>query len=457
MTALYRAQKGEIRIALTGDTMLAHPLRPGIEPGFLGIRELLRAADVAFTNLEATVREPEEGVQDRSVGTLMTTPPRLLADLQWMGINLVSCANNHVMDFGQEGALAMLRHLERAGLRHSGLGATLDHARRSGFLETANGRVALVSANAFFSPHHRASAQWGTVRGRPGINPLGHEVIHTVDGAAFEQLLRLNRELGLEREASRRQRHFFAASEIGGSSGTGDCLTLCGQTFVKGENFGTTTLADASDRTGNLTWIAEARRQADWVIASLHCHACSARDVRTAATSADRVELADFARDFCKAAVEAGADVVVCHGPHVSLGVEIYRGRPIFYSLGNFVFQNDALSEVPRESFERFGLGPTATPTDFFDARTDGESKGFPAHPEFWRSVMAVCRFYDRTLDAVELLPLDLGHGLPRWQRGRPVLAQGDVADAILARTAALSQIHGTRLQNVGGRGVVRL
>jgi poly-gamma-glutamate synthesis protein (capsule biosynthesis protein) len=350
----------------------------------------------------------------------------------------------------------MIHHLEGSGLSHAGIGATLDHARRPSFLDTANGRVALVAANAFFEPHHRAASQWGTMRGRPGINPLGYRSIYMVEDAAYEQLMVLSRELGLEQEAARRRRHFFSTAEIGGGSAQ-DHLTLFGNKFVKGERYAATTVANKEDLAGNLRWIREARRQADWVVASLHCHACSFRDATRAETSADRVELADFARHFCKAAVEAGADVVVCHGPHVSLGIEIHRGKPIFYSLGNFVFQNDNVAEVPRESFERFGLGPDATPTDFLDARTDAETKGFPAHPQFWRSIMATCRFNAGSLVEVELHPLDLGYHLPRSQRGRPVLAQGDIAEAILRRTARLSSFYGTELDIRADKARVRL
>jgi poly-gamma-glutamate synthesis protein (capsule biosynthesis protein) len=49
-------------------------------------------------------------------------------------------------------------------------------------------------------------------------------------------------------------------------------------------------------------------------------------------------EIADYQREIARAAVDAGADVVVGHGPHVVHGVEIHRGKPILYSLGNTVF-----------------------------------------------------------------------------------------------------------------------
>jgi hypothetical protein len=71
-------------------------------------------------------------------------------------------------------------------------------------------------------------------------------------------------------------------------------------------------------------------------------------------------EPAQFVVELSRAAIEAGADAVVGHGPHLTLGVEIHRGRPIFYSLGNFILQNDTIEVVPAESYGRFGLGAAA-------------------------------------------------------------------------------------------------
>src|SRR5262245_10583686 len=158
-------------------------------------------------------------------------------------------------------------------------------------------------------------------------------------------------------------------------------------------------------------------------------------------------EMAAFYVDFAKAAIDAGADVVAGHGPHLTLGVEIYRQRPIFYSLGNFIFQNDTVEVFPAESYGRFGLGHEATPADFLDTRTDGEKRGFPASREFWESVVAECEFRNRAVAAIRLHPVDLGHGTSRAQRGRPMLARGDVARRVLERVARLSKPFGTRLE----------
>jgi poly-gamma-glutamate capsule biosynthesis protein CapA/YwtB (metallophosphatase superfamily) len=127
----------------------------------------------------------------------------------------------------------------------------------------------------------------------------------------------------------------------------------------------------------------------------------------------------------------------------------------MFYSLGNFIFQNDTVQVFPAESYARFGLAPDATPADFLEARTNNETKGFPAAPEFWHSIMAVVRFKAHKLAGVEIMPLDLGYKLNRAQRGRPIIAEGARADEILARTQRLSSFYNTQIQNRNGVGHV--
>ena len=124
---LYQADKGNFTIALAGDTMLTRRLTPFKEERFLALREILRSTDTAFANLEGTVHDWNEGTPGITQGTFMTTEPKLLDDLQWLGINMVSCANNHAFHYGEDGVLANTKHLDR--------GASDGHAGASGALQ----------------------------------------------------------------------------------------------------------------------------------------------------------------------------------------------------------------------------------------------------------------------------------------------------------------------------------
>jgi len=451
----YQSEQGNFTIALAGDTMLTRKLTPFQEDRFLELRKILRNADARFANLEGTVHTWDEGTPGITQGTFMTTAPTLLEDLQWLGINLVSCANNHAFDYGEDGVLANLRHLDAARLVHAGTGKNLSEARAPGYLDTPNGRVALVAATATFRPWNQAGEQRPDLRGRPGINPLGFTTTYTVDAAAFDQLKRISQNLGFEKSHERARKHFYSDKEIG--DGKSAELTLLGNRYVPGEGFAIATQANERDLQDNLRWIREARRQADWLVVSAHCHEFGGASLLTAGTRAELEETADFVTKFAHQAIDAGADVFVGHGSHFPMGIEIYKGKPIFYSVGNFIFQNETVGFFPADAYERFDLDLRATPSDFLDARTAGGKKGHPSDPAYWENIFAVCEFAGGRLKEIKIHPIDQGFGRPRPQRGRPVLAEGEMAKRVIGRVTRLSERYGTKITTRDGFGFISL
>jgi poly-gamma-glutamate synthesis protein (capsule biosynthesis protein) len=452
---IYEAEKGIFTIALAGDTMLTRKLTPFKEERFLSLREILGSADAAFANLEGTVHNWDEGTPGITQGTFMTTEPKLLEELKWLGINMVSCANNHAFDYGEGGVLANIKHLDEAGLVHAGTGKNLAEARAPGYLDTPNGRVALIAATATFRPWNQAGEQRPDLRGRPGINPLGFQATYSVDAAAFAQLQRINHGLGFEKSTERARKHFYSDKEIPDAKSAE--LSLLGNRYVPGEGFSIATEASERDLQDNLRWIREARRQADWVVVSVHCHEFGGPSLLTAGARAELEETADFVTKFAHQAIDEGADVFVGHGSHFPMGIEIYKSKPIFYSVGNFVFQNETVGFFPADAYERFDLDLKATPADFLDARTSGGKKGHPSDPAYWENMFAVCRFDARKLKEIQIYPIDQGFGRPRPQRGRPVLAGGDVAKRVIERVVRLSQRYGTSIHARDGVGVIEL
>jgi poly-gamma-glutamate synthesis protein (capsule biosynthesis protein) len=452
---IYRAEQGTIRMLLAGDAMPARALKGFDEPDYRALVDLVRGADLAFANLETTVREPHEGTPNMTQGTPMSTPSALLDDLKWMGLGLLSCANNHATDYGSDGLLGMLAHLRRAGLAYAGAGANLAEARKPAYLDTAAGRVALIAATTFYPHWTRAADQRPDAGGRPGVNPLDFSTTHTVDDASFAALAAISEKLGLKQLRARQRAMFFSAGEAPEDSA--DAISFFGHRFVRGKDFSVSTKVKAADADDVLRWIGEAKRQADWVIFSLHNHEFGPAGALEAAINVGLEEPAKFAIEFAHAAIDAGADVVAGHGPHLTLGVECYKGKPILHSLGNFVFQNDNVPVFPAESYQRFGLDDRATPTDFLDARTGNETRGFPASPEYWHGIAASCDFKNWKLASVRLHPLDLGHGRTRAQRGRPVLAKGAVAESILGRVQRLSARFGAEIAIDGETATLKL
>ncbi len=126
-------------------------------------------------------------------------------------------------------------------------------------------------------------------------------------------------------------------------------MRLFGATIFRGDSYATDYSADSVDVDAITASVRDAKRQANWVIVSSHTHQGGAN------TEA-------FLVQFAHAVIDAGADVFVAHGPHVLRGVEIYKGRPIFYSLGDFLMENETVELQPWENYESVGLGDDALP-----------------------------------------------------------------------------------------------
>ena len=439
---VYEAQSGDLTLVASGDTMITRRLSVFREDAFLGLRQLFQDADVGFTNLEMLMHEFEHS-PGMAGGTFTGSDPKNLRELEWLGINLVSSANNHSYDYGEGGILTNLKHLRDSSLVYAGTGRHLSDARAPGYLDTAKGRVALISCSSTFSEAGRALDQRPDINGRPGLNPLRFSTTHTVDRTAFDELKRISSKLGLEaqKEGQRRFRHSGTVP-----TDTDTEFHFMDKRFSLDEEFKISTRLNTIDREGNLKWVRDAQRMSDWVVVSVHCHE----------SGAHRDDPPDFLQTFAKACIDEGADVFIGHGPHITRGIEIYKGKPIFYSLGNFIFENDTVQWQPSFNYETVKLGHDSTPADFYDARSENDSKGFPSDSIYWESVVAKCEFRKRELHQITLHPVDLGHRQPRSQRGRPLLAGQEIGRKALERIARLSKAFDTNVKIEKGIGVIK-
>jgi poly-gamma-glutamate capsule biosynthesis protein CapA/YwtB (metallophosphatase superfamily) len=423
-------QKREpFRLALTGDSIINQRLSVFREPEFTRLFDIIRGADAAFTNLETLFHDYEMPPAHESGGTWMRTDPPILKELVWAGFDLVSRANNHAGDFGPLGAQITSKYVREAGLVEAGVGNSLAEAREAKFLETPKARVALISAASTFPPHSRAGNSRGDMPARPGLNPLRFNTTYVITAERMADLRRV-------------------ASELSGNQiASGDSLNFGGRRYVVGPQPGTRTEPNKEDVEAIARVVRSAASLADIVIVSLHCHE----------SGANRSVPADFIPIFARAVVDAGADVFVGHGPHVLRGIEIYKGKPIFYSLSNFIFQNETLLRMPSDSYEQYALDDdSAQPGDYLDARYDKDRRSFPADREYWDSVAAVTKWDGSTFVELELHPITLGYQTSRAERGRPKLAAPGDAARILELMVTRSKPFGAVVTVSNGVGYVR-
>jgi poly-gamma-glutamate synthesis protein (capsule biosynthesis protein) len=415
-------------MALTGDAIITRPLSAQKDAGFLKLIELIRAQDAAFTNLEISLHDYETYPRVESGGIHLRAAPAMAKELVWAGFGIASFANNHAMDWGVEGMRLTQRHARDAGLVIAGVGESLREARAARFLDTAKGRVALIAAASTFKTEARAGDSLGDMPTRPGLSPLRFSTVNMMTPAGWLALQTM-------------------ATELGKTLPQADRVTFMGQTFVLGERAGQQTAPHPQDLEQIAAAVRSGHSLSGLTIVSIHAHQGGAtQDVP-----------AQFLSTFARAMIDAGADSVVGHGPHRLRGIEIYKGRPIFYSLGDFLFENETVERLPLDDYEARGADPAKGVAGLNDVRYDNDRRGFPTRREVWESVIAVPRWRNRTLDSIELYPISLGFGKPRALRGRPALADEALGHKIIEDLRQLSAPFGTRIEYRDGIGVVVL
>lgn len=422
------AQQSPLTLALTGDSIIMQRLSVYREPEFTKLIDVIRGADAAFTNLETLFHDYEMPPAHESGGTWMRTEPPLIKELTWAGFDLVSRANNHAGDFGVLGAQLTSKYVRQAGLVEAGVGNSLSEAREARFLETPKGRIALISAASTFTAHSRAGNTRGDMPARPGLSPLRFSTTYIVTPERLADLRRV-------------------ASELSGNPpAAGESLNFGGRRYVAGAKPGVRTEPNKQDVEEITRVVRSARNLADIVIVSLHCHE----------SGADRSVPADFISAFAHAVVDAGADVFVGHGPHVLRGIEVYKGKPIFYSLANFIFQNETVLRMPEDGYEEYSLRDDAQMVDYLDARYDHDKRSFPADADYWDSVAVLTKWEGRKFVEADLYPITLGFGQPRSERGRPKLANAADATRILEKVSKRSKNYGATITVKDGIGTVK-
>ncbi|MDP9357873.1 MAG: CapA family protein [Chloroflexota bacterium] len=430
------------RLLLTGDSIVMRRISVyGDEPS-RRLVDLIRGADVAFTNLEVLPNDFRGYPTVECGGTHLAAPSWVLDDLLAMGFDLFACANNHSLDYSIEGLVATIESLERRDVAFAGIGRNLADARMPVYLDHGTGSVALIACTSTFGKGQEAGDQRRDMQGRPGLNPLRFDTTHEVTRDQLEALRTIADRLGLEQQRLERIHLGFAFPPD-----AADIFPFLDANFREAEQPAIKTTPKTQDLEAIVTWTRDARARADTLVVSFHGHE----------QGANKEDPPEFVRAFAHRMIDEGADVVVGHGPHLLRGMELYRGKAIFYSLGNFVGQNELVQKLPADAYERFRVDPSKTPSELFRIRTGGDTKSFPADERYWQTVMPICQFDNGRLDRIEVVSISLGHGEASHRRGRPRLAEGTEADEILTRFAALSEEFGTMIEREGERGVISM
>lgn len=212
---------------------------------FKKVAPILKKADMAFANLETPVSTRGKAA-DKTFA--FRSKPGTLEGLVYAGIDGVTLANNHILDYGQHAMLDTITHLKRQKIGYTGAGRNIEEA---------------------FQPY-----------------------VQNVDGKKIAVL-------GVSR-------------------------VLSGNSWIAGKNH--PGAASAYTMEPMLTHIKKSAKTNDYTIVYIHWNE----------EFADYPE--EYARTMAKKMIDAGADIIIGSHSHTLMGIEYYKNKPIYYSLGNFVF-----------------------------------------------------------------------------------------------------------------------
>lgn len=434
---------GTYSLALTGDVIMNTPVSVCRDADVLAAVDVLRDADVTHAHLEIPLHDFDRAdIFGAAEGALswMRGPSRTAAELRWLGVDVVSAASNHSLDYSYGGLQRTIESLDAVGLPHAGIGADLGAARAPAFADTAVGRFAVVSATSAFPPFARAGATRPDAPGRPGVNPLRY--LHVVGPAVAEQIRTIAGGLGLWVVSDGDE---FVVHPPGLHNSATRFRVVPGIST-------STTACDTDDLSGTMESIRLATVTADLVVAHLHVQAWDGADGRMSSSPA-------FVQEFADAAIQSGARIVLVQGSHAPMrGIEIRSGVPVFHDPGP-LFRLGRREAQPHDFYLRWGnhgavRSLDAGPLDAFGERDhalggSGSRKtvhspreGNSHEPGF---VVPVCITDSAThrVIRIELYPMAWSTAR-RATTGFPVRTTGARAQAILSRLGSLSEPYGT-------------
>jgi poly-gamma-glutamate capsule biosynthesis protein CapA/YwtB (metallophosphatase superfamily) len=385
VTRLLKEEAGDIIITGVGDMIFNEQISRLSDPDRRNLFRLMQEADIAYGNLEFSINDHPE--LQRPFYNF-----RAPLDFAWevaaIGINLVSLANNHALDFGQEGLKDCLRALDHASITHAGAGLTLAQAHAAGTtgVQSQKTRFGLLSYLRDWSSRYRS-----TDPGAPSLASIDPAVILVAKGDGKDESI----EGPLAKDVA--------------------------------------TMEDD---------IVMTKRHNDIAMVALHIHDVShhrAYGIQDTIPANDEIT---FHR-----AIDAGADLVFGTGPHVLRGIEIYKGKPIFYSLSNFIYQYRTPDRIPIDLIHQ---------RDTEVARPTNVSVWDRRDPDFiFEGVMLRLTVNGEKLKRIELIPFTIDDEGPLY--GVPRLAGDKRGRAIIEKLQKLSAPYKTKIVSRGWYAEVEL
>ena len=440
---------GEFTIAAVGDVVAVRPTANLEVPEVQGVYSILREADVSFGNLEQNIAEPENVLPENDAHIFQALArPEIADDLRAVGFDLMNFANNHTTHFGLAGLIETMNNMKRVGIVTAGWGRNLAEAQRAKFLDTPKGRIGFlgITTNSFRDARHAGEDSPGYA----GANALHVQRTVTISQEALDALRRA-KELSPQLFPG-----LYPITSVRTFSDQGDRIRLYDEYYVAGDHAHYSYSIPPDELTTYAKEVRSAKYLSDFVVANIHSHHWQVPDNATSAGIETR-EPPDFLVELAHTAIDNGADAFFSHGEGELRGIEIYKGKPIFYQLGNFTrqpFFQEIFNPEYRERARRFSRVDTENLT-----RAEVQGMIYPRNHgrDYFESVVAVTHYDEGTLTQIRLHPVDLKFDGPFVDIGTPHLASGEVARRVLETIRDASEPFGTEVRIAGDIGIIEL
>lgn len=394
------------------------------------IKKIVEQADIRLFNLENVLSDRAIYGSTYCGGTWLLAKEDTLDDTLRFGFNGCSFANNHTMDFSYDGLFDTLAAAKKRKLPICGAGKDLKEASDYTVIETDGGKCALISICATFNDAARAGNPSEYLTGRPGLNPLRFSVEYRITPEHMRALKEISAGTHIDGRRNRSRMGGYTPMPPEGCFGFGE------YTFRESDVEGKFSKVNAVDMARTEQTIKDALAECENVIVNIHSH-----EIKHDTDD----EPDDFLIEFCRKCIDAGASAVIGTGTHQLKAIEIYKGKPIFYSLGNFIFQSDMVFCMPDDFREKYKLAQGLTPREQIAERAKRGNGGLHNDVNNFRSLMPFMTFENGKLEKLVLYPLRLD-----MNTGFPALADKEEAQIIYKYLCRRNKQFGTVLQQEG-------
>lgn len=424
---------GTYTVAAVGDVLIQEPMAKMMSPELL---DILCSADTTVGNLESYI--VDEIMWPHRFGNNVA-PKSQAQDYADMCFDMLASGEG---GDGPESMISSIRLLDEVGIKVAGYGPNLNTARRPVFQHLKQGRAGLLVA--YPVPDRGAGSGDEIARGSAGdgfsggsawgLNPLRLTVWHTVTPDQMRDLK------GIRDSIVARRNEPDVSRPIQVPRDEPDRVQLfADMRFMVGPEVGEYRYEmNEQDRRGNILSMRQGKQYADFMMFSMHVHQNRYAFQAYSNDNYPPQYLIDLAREM----VDNGMDMYVGHGNHTMQGIEIYKGRPIFYNLGNL--------SVHRWGYDHFDFSsPSTWPRTRMEAGE--ESSQWLQGPANQRAYIAHVRYEEGYLEEIKIYPVDLG-GAPgperrTWSRTDiPMTPSPNLAREILEEIQEYSEPFGTNI-----------